>query len=704
VWGWVVRVSRVLASCAVALAVAVPVAVASYLGLLATVQAAAGDWLFKTRAPRAPRVTVVVGIDQRSYQALLPEYGPLSQWPRTLYARALDQLREPAGPAAAEVLRDMAPRVVAFEIFFDGSRPGDDELARAVRRSGSVITPVLAQGPLDFDPVPGVAQRFDAFVRPVPEVRAAAAGEGLVNVTGGGDGVIRSLPLVLRSGREVLPSMALTVVALHARRPRVLDGVAAAGGSVLAAGRRIPVGEGDSMLINYLGPPSQPGQEGMFPVIPFVDVINGNFDRALVRDRIVLIGPTIRGVDEHPTPTSTDARMWGVEIMANAIETILDQRYLVRAGAPSTIAAIAILALLAALLVAWTSPWVAAAGTLAALVGYLTLAAVMFERGVVMNLVHPPIALLGAFAVSLVYRVVFVEAERRLARQTVARYLSPSVGRWVLADPRRLALGGELRAMTVLFSDIRDFTTHGHALAPDVLVALLNRYRSVLTEVVFARDGVLAQYAGDAVEAFWNAPMDQPDHAQRACHAALDMVAALGALRAYFAERGWRRLDIGIGINTGQMVVGNMGSPARLDYSAVGDSVNVAARLEGLTKEYGVHVIVGEETRAAAGEAFVYRFLDVVVVKGRPEPVRAYEVVARAGEVMPARLASLRRFEEGVDLYRSRRWADAERLFAELAVRNPDDGPTMLYARRSRAALDDPPPPDWAGVHVARVK
>jgi adenylate cyclase len=278
------------------------------------------------------------------------------------------------------------------------------------------------------------------------------------------------------------------------------------------------------------------------------------------------------------------------------------------------------------------------------------------------------------------------------------------VGRWMLADPRRLALGAELREMTVLFSDIRDFTTHAHELLPDVLVALLNRYRSALTEIVFARDGVLAQYAGDAVEAFWNAPMDQPDHAERACHAALDMVAALGELRSHFAQRGWRRLDIGIGINTGRMVVGNMGSPTRLEYSAVGDSVNVAARLEGLTKEYGVHVIVGEETRAAAGAAFVSRFLDVVVVKGRPEPVQAYEIVARTGELTPARLEAIRRFEEAVDLYRSRRWADAAKLFAELVVQDPDDGPAVLYARRSQAALTDPPPPEWAGVHVARTK
>jgi adenylate cyclase len=354
--------------------------------------------------------------------------------------------------------------------------------------------------------------------------------------------------------------------------------------------------------------------------------------------------------------------------------------------------------------VALSSPWVAAAGTAFALAAYVTLAVLVFDQGVILDLVYPPAALLAAFAVTLAHRVVFVEAERRLARQAVGRFLSPSVGRWVLEDPRRLALGAEVREMTVLFSDIRDFTTHAHALAPDVLVALLNRYRSALTEIVFARDGVLAQYAGDAVEAFWNAPMDQPDHARRACDAALDIVTALGALRRDFAQRGWLHLDVGVGINTGNMVVGNMGSPARLDYSAVGDAVNVAARLEGLTKEYRVPVIVGEETRAAAGRAFVYRFLDLVMVKGRPAPVRAYEVVARAGEVPAARQEFLQRFEGALELYRGRRWSEAHARFAELERLDPGDGPTVLYARRSRAALVDPPPPDWEGVHVARAK
>jgi adenylate cyclase len=286
----------------------------------------------------------------------------------------------------------------------------------------------------------------------------------------------------------------------------------------------------------------------------------------------------------------------------------------------------------------------------------------------------------------------------------MALYLSPTVSRWVLEDPDRLQLGGERREMTVLFSDLRRFTTVAHELPPEVVVSLLNLYRGDMTDRVFAEDGVLSQYAGDAIEAFWNAPMSQPDHARRACATALEMTAALARLQPEFARRGWGGVDMAVGINTGPMVVGNMGSRARLAYTAVGDAVNVAARLEGLSKEYGVRVVIGEATREAAGPAFEYRFLDVVAVMGRNTPVTVYELVGRAGSLTPDAVALLARYHEGITLYRGRRWREAAALFDALAIGGPDDGPSALYRRRSHDLLADPPPPDWDGVYVARTK
>jgi adenylate cyclase len=679
------------ASCLLAAAVALVLSAGAALDVLATVRAQALDLLFVTRPTRVAESTVIVGIDQRSYQALLPRHGPLSAWPRSLYARVLD------------ALSTAGPRVVAFAVFFDAPRAEDDELIAAMRRAGNVVVPAVAQRPLGFSSRPGVAQEFDTFVRPVPAIRAAAAAEGAANITTARDSVVRGLPLLLQAGSERLPSFALTVVARHARRPAVLDAEPAPG-VVYGAGRAIPLAERNTMLINFLGPPSEPGGHGPFRILSFVDVLEGRFDPALVRDRIVLIGPTIQGVDEHPTPTTSDTRMWGVEILANAVETILHRHYLAPLPRSATIAAIAALALAAAGLAAFWRPVFAGLAVLVILAVYVMGATALFELGHPLDLVYPPAALLLTFGAALIYRVVFDEAEQRVLREAMARYLSPTVSRWVLEDPDRLRLGGELREMTVLFSDLRRFTTVAHELPPEVMVSLLNLYRGEMTERVFAEDGVLSQYAGDAIEAFWNAPMDQPDHARRACATALEMTAALARLQPEFARRGWAGLDMAVGINTGPMVVGNMGSRARLAYTAVGDAVNVAARLESLSKEYGVCVVVGEATREAAGHAFEYRFLDVVAVIGRNAPVTVYELLGRAGTLTPGAAVLLSRYHEGISLYRGRRWREAAALFDALGAEAPGDGPIALYRRRSRDLLADPPPPDWDGVYVALTK
>ena len=662
-----------------------------HLGLGTGLQESASDFLFAGHGTRPAASTVIVGIDQRSHQMLMARHGPLAQWQRILYARAIDAL------AAA------GARVIALGVFFDSARSDDAALSEAIRRARNVVTPVVAQEPQDLHPGPGVAQRFGVFVRPVETVRLAAAAEGLANITVSGDSVVRGLPLLLRAGDEELPALPLTIAALYARRPRVVDRPPEAH-TVYAAGRAIPVGEGGILRINFLGPPSRPGGAGPFPIVPLVDVLDGTFDRALVRDRIVLLGPTIRGLDEHPTPTTSNLRMPGVEVLASAVETIVHQRYLVPVDPMVTGGLVVLLALLATGLVVGVGPWAATAVVLLALAAYLTAAALLFESGWILDLVYPPAALLLTFAVTLVHRLVFVEAEERMIRQAMGRYLSPEVGRWMLENPERLALGGEVREMSVLFCDIREFTTLAHALPPEALMALLNRYLGEMTDAVFAHDGVVAQYVGDAIEAFWNAPMDQPDHARRVCQTALDMLAVLERLGPVFAARGWAGLDIGIGINTGSMIVGNAGSRDRLAYMAFGDAVNVASRLEGLTKEYGVHIVIGEETFRAAGDAFAYRFLDRVAVKGRPEPLTVYELLAPASTLPAARLEQLKRYREAVELYHARQWEEAERVLATLEGEAPTDGPIALYRRRSRSAIEAPPPPDWDGVHVMTTK
>jgi len=327
-----------------------------------------------------------------------------------------------------------------------------------------------------------------------------------------------------------------------------------------------------------------------------------------------------------------------------------------------------------------------------------------FERGTILSLWYPPLALALAFAGTLGYRVVFEQAEQRRVRDVIGRYLSPTVSRWVLDDPARLALGGETREMTVLFSDVRGFTAISRRLSPQGLVALLNELMSLLTATIFRHDGTVDKFIGDAVMAFWNAPQAQPDHAARACLAALDMVTALESARPAWERARLPHVDMGIGINTGAMVVGNMGSRDRLAYTVMGDTVNVASRLEGLCKVYGVHVVIGEATRAAAGAALACRYLDRVRVKGRDEPLTVYEVLARQDAVDDALAARLPAWERAIALYAGRRWTEAAAAFAELLSKAPADGPARVYHERARALAARPPAEDWDGVFDAETK
>lgn len=289
-------------------------------------------------------------------------------------------------------------------------------------------------------------------------------------------------------------------------------------------------------------------------------------------------------------------------------------------------------------------------------------------------------------------------------RDVMARYLSPSVSQWVLNRPERLTLGGETRTMTAFFCDLRGFTTLSQAMEPQALVALLNDYMSAMTEIVFRHDGVLDKYIGDEIMAFWNAPMDQPDHATRACATALDMVQRLHELRAQWKERGNPQLDLGIGINTGPMVVGNMGSRDRLAYTVLGDAVNIASRLQGVNKDYGTRVLVSEATMKAAGESFTYRYLDRVQVKGRTEPLAVYEVVSYRHQLDPKTGTLLEQYARGIERYHAGQWTAAAELFDRLLSDYPGDGPSALYLRRSREFAATPPPPDWNGVTILKTK
>jgi adenylate cyclase len=327
------------------------------------------------------------------------------------------------------------------------------------------------------------------------------------------------------------------------------------------------------------------------------------------------------------------------------------------------------------------------------------------RENVVLALGMPLTQQLSMFVVATSYRFFSEERDKRRARETFGRFLAPAIVDEVLAREGALRLGGEKRELTVLFSDVRGFTSISEKLDPHVLLELLNEYLTPMTDIIVSgHQGTLDKYIGDAIMAFWGAPKAQPDHALRACAAALAMVDRLDALRPRWRERGLPDLDVGIGINTGPMSVGFVGSQDRFyNYTVLGDAVNLAARLEGANRQYGTRILLGEETRAQGGDRVVARELDRVRVKGKREPVRIFELLALA-PAPPALDAFLEAFSWGLSAYQAQRWDEAIARFREAERLRGGDPASQAYVERCEAMRRAPPGPEWDGVFEMKTK
>jgi adenylate cyclase len=300
--------------------------------------------------------------------------------------------------------------------------------------------------------------------------------------------------------------------------------------------------------------------------------------------------------------------------------------------------------------------------------------------------------------------MVFEEREKRKVRKTFERYVSPGVIRLIERDPKKyFKAGGESKELTVMFSDIRSFTSIAEGLTPDELVGLLNEYLGEMTDIVFARWGTLDKYIGDALMAFWGSPFPQEDHSVRACQAALDMSKRLEELNLKWEVEGKKTLRIGIGINTGKVNVGNMGSSRRFSWTVMGDPVNLASRLEGQNKEYHTARIISEFTYGQVKDQFVCRDLDRIRVKGKLKPVKIYELIDVAKNEEKHR-DLLTRWHDAQDAFYRMSWNEAVQKFETLLGAYPNDGPTETFLKRSYDYFKEHPAADWDGVYVAKSK
>jgi adenylate cyclase len=330
----------------------------------------------------------------------------------------------------------------------------------------------------------------------------------------------------------------------------------------------------------------------------------------------------------------------------------------------------------------------------------------MFEnRTVCLETVRPVIGSFTCIITVLAYRFTREQKDKKHIKEMFQHYISASVVNELLRKPEMLSLGGEKKIATAFFSDIKNFTTIAETLEPEDLVSLLNEYFTIMTDIILYYEGYLDKYQGDAIIAMFGIPIEQEDHALRACNAALDMQDELQKLHRKWESNGKPSLEIRIGINSGPMIAGNIGGKKRFDYTAIGDSVNLASRLEGANKMYGTDIIISEDTFDLVGEKIWVRELDFIRVKGKMEPVRIYEVLGKkTDKIDNVRGSSLEYFLQGLELYRQRNWVAAYDWFQKSLQLNPADGPAQEFIRRCKIFIENPRPDNWDGVFNLRRK
>ena len=542
--------------------------------------------------------------------------------------------------------------------------------------------------------------RAYAAVTNLMPLSRAAENSGYFNAQPDSDGSIRWSPLVIKFGENYYASLSLSILLQYLDWPMLSLNMADFGVEGVKLGKiLIPTDESGRMLINYMGPART------FPHYSVSDVFNNRLPPENLRNKIVIVGATATGIyDLRVTPFS--AVYPGVEIHATVIDNILHQNFLQHSAWTSFLDVCNII-LFGFIMGIAVHRLRAVQGILLALglmVAFVIINTAIFSRfNTWLNMVYPVLTMATVYLGITVYRYVTEEREKKKIRGAFQYYLTASVINEMLKDPTKLKLGGDKKDLSVLFSDIRGFTTVSEKLTPEELVHLLNEYLTVMTDIVFKYDGLLDKYMGDAIMAVFGAPLDQPDHALRACRTALGMMAELGVLQKKWLAEGRPVLNIGIGINTGEMVVGNMGSQMRFDYTVMGDSVNLGSRLEGINKEYGTNIVISEFTQSSVKDALFCRELDSVRVKGKKLPVRIYELIGeRASSQDKAAFVNL--FEEGLAKYKQGLWDEAIAVFRRVLEIRPGDPPSELYIKRCQMLKENPPEGEWDGVFTMTTK
>src|SRR3954452_8760620 len=696
--------------------------------------------IFDTFQVLDPRVKTakpvrIVNIDEES----LAKFGQWP-WPRTLVADLITNLNRlgavaigfdmmfakpdrlnPA--AAAQTLRNLDEETRAK---LRALPSNDDILADAMRQSRVVLGEtglpyVVAQ--LDKElPLTGLAMlgenpqrfmlEFPGLLRSTPVLEAAAAGRGLLTIWTERDGIVRRVPVIMQAQGVTMPSLSFEMLRVATGSDTILIKSNEAGiASVAVKGFAVPTDRNGQLWVHF-------AHYDQSIYVSAADVLEGKVDADAIAGRLVLIGTSAAGLlDVKTTPISPV--MPGVEIHAQVLEAALTGQLL--SQPVWGLMAEFLSALILGVAVISFAPMFGPVSLIAVGAFFATLLAgtswyYYSQQRLLIDFTYPLLSTTAIYLTLIFFSFVREQSQRRQIRSAFGQYLSPALVEQLAQAPEKLVLGGEEREMTIMFSDMRGFTSisESYKRDPQGLTALMNRFLTPLTNAILNRKGTIDKYMGDAIMAFWNAPLDDKQHQINACEAALDMLEQVERLNkqreaeALDGGHAYIPLNIGVGLNTGICVVGNMGSHLRFDYSVFGDSVNLASRLGGQSKEYGFPIIAGSGTAPAVKDRFAILELDFIMVKGKSEPEVIYAIAGRSDVAQSPAFQRLRNLTiEMLACYRSRDWEGA--LAAIARGRRTDEALVLeslydLYEARIRGYQKDPPPDDWNGAYALLTK
>jgi adenylate cyclase len=523
--------------------------------------------------------------------------------------------------------------------------------------------------------------------------------QGFIDTTADYSGIVRSEYMAIHFENEFYPPLGVQVARVYknidyGELQLVLSE------KLIFKETEIPIDSWNRMTINYCGP------ESTFKYFSFCDVIDGKIPPDKFRNKIVFLGATASGLGDFiATPFSSQTP--GVEKHATVTENILHEKFVVKGKwevLQDVIAIFCISLVLGICLPMLPSIWGAVAST-SLWAGYNYY---VYERfvndGTWLNVTYPGITVIICFSTIMLYRFMSEEKRRKEVKSAFENFMDPKVVHEILKEPGEIKLGGEEREVTVYFSDIEKFSSISEKLNPTELIKLLNEYLSEMTDQILDHGGFLDKYIGDAIVAAFGAPLEQPDHAVKACLATIDNQQRLRELNVKFKEEGRLQIKARIGLNSGRVLVGNVGTTHRLSYTVIGDEVNLGARLEAANKYYGTYAMISERTYELAKDHIEARELDMIRVVGKETPVNVYELIDRKGQIQEAKREVLKLYDDGLKMYRKKEWQKAIAMFQKALNKDPHDGPSLVYMERCKAYAQDPPPKNWDGVYVLTEK